>query len=72
MEVGEKFNMYTQKQKTYYAIVSKKTGKLLLLGGHLPIYWRKKVAEDISSKFSSSEVVPVSGDEVQKLLRKDK
>lgn len=64
--------MYTQKQKKYYAIVSKKTGKPLLLGGHLPIYWRKKVAEGISSKFPKSEVVTVSGDELQELLSRER
>lgn len=62
--------MYTQKQKKYYAIVSKKTGKPLLLGGHLPIYWKKSVAEGISSKFPKSEVIPIDGEKLEKLLKK--
>ncbi len=61
--------MYTEKKDFYYAVVSKRNGRLILLGGHLPIYWKKKVAEDVSVKFPRSEVKKINGKQLEELLK---
>lgn len=61
--------MYTDKKDFYYAVVSKRNGRLILLGGHLPIYWNKKVAEGVCAKFPRSEVKKIHGGQLEELLK---
>lgn len=54
--------------KNYFAIVHKTTGKFLLSGACLPIYWLKKVAMEEAKNFKDYIVQPVDIKEMERIL----
>lgn len=44
-------------------------GSLIIVGGNLPIYWYKKVAEKYAKEFGGN-VVKINGSKLTKLLNK--
>jgi hypothetical protein len=55
-------------RKNYFAVVNKEKGNLITIGGHLPIYWCKRVAKEIASQFKGCVVLPVNADDLHKLI----
>lgn len=56
------------KQKHCYAIVNQNTGQLLLEDGKLPIYWNKKVAQEMVKRFNGFCIEPVLLEELRRFI----
>lgn len=56
------------KQKYYYAVVHKETGKLLLRNSQLPIFWSRNVAHSVAKSWHDYIVQPVSLNSLHKLI----
>lgn len=60
------------KQRYYYALVKKTTGKLFLESGYLPIFWLRSVANEKASGFNGTKVKKIKAQDLQELLYKTK
>lgn len=54
----------------YYVVVNKTNGALLVNNSQLPVYWNKKVANEVVKSHPRHEVKPISIDEFNKLVKK--
>jgi hypothetical protein len=55
-------------QKNYFAIVQQDTGCLLVSDSNLPIYWMRKVAQDVADNFNGYIVRPVNIKQLKQLI----
>jgi len=56
------------KKKYYYAVVKKENGNLLVSDGKLPIYWNKKVAQEMAKEFRDYCVTRISVDNLERSI----
>lgn len=53
----------------YYCwIILNKNGNPILVGGHLPIYWRKNVAQEMAANFSGTSVKKIFMDDLKGII----
>lgn len=52
----------------YYAIVNKNNGALLVISSMLPVYWNKRVANEVVKNHPRHVVKPISIEDFNKLL----
>lgn len=60
------------KAKYCYAILKKDNGSMLIEDKKLPIYWNKKVAQDVCKKLTGYCVHPVVLDKLEIILLRSK
>jgi hypothetical protein len=63
-------NYDSMAQKNYFAIVNQETGSLLTKNGNLPIFWMRKIANDVAKNYPGYVVVPVDKKELKQLILK--
>jgi hypothetical protein len=57
-------------QKNYFAIINPDTGSLLTESANLPIFWLRKIANDVAKNYPGYVVVPVDVKELKRLIFK--
>lgn len=58
--------------KNYFAVVHNETGKFLLNGSKIPIYWLRKVAQEAAKEYRDYIVQPVNIDDLERLVLKQR